>query len=146
MPSMFTFVHHPIDDKLIYHVVQNCQNNSLCGGISLFIGQIRADVKNNKFVQAIYYTAYKEMAEKQAYLIISEISQKYELLTVKIVHSLGIVKVSEQCMIVCTASKHRKSAFEACYETVERIKNELPIWGKELFDIEGKDFAWKINT
>ena len=50
-----------------------------------------------------------------------------------IYHSLGKVAAGEICLFVFTSSAHRKAAIEACNETVERIKAELPVWGKELF-------------
>jgi molybdopterin synthase catalytic subunit len=34
-------------------------------------------------------------------------------------------------------------AIDACEEVVERLKAELPIWGKEIFDDE--TVQWKIN-
>ena len=47
------------------------------------------------------------------------------------------------CLFVFTSSKHRKEATLACNEVVERIKNELPVWGKEIF--EDETHQWKIN-
>jgi molybdopterin synthase catalytic subunit len=38
---------------------------------------------------------------------------------------------------------HRKEAIDACEEVVERIKKELPIWGKEIF--AGEAYQWKEN-
>jgi molybdopterin synthase catalytic subunit len=35
-------------------------------------------------------------------------------------------------------------AIEACEELVERIKKELPVWGKELLESNGE--SWKVNT
>jgi molybdopterin synthase catalytic subunit len=60
-----------------------------------------------------------------------------------IYHSLGLVKAGEICLFVFTSSKHRKAAIEACNELVERIKAELPIWGKEIF--EDNSSQWKEN-
>ena len=58
-------------------------------------------------------------------------------------HSLGIVKAGEISLFVFASSPHRKAAIEACNETVERIKKELPVWGKELF--ENENYQWKEN-
>ena len=51
------------------------------------------------------------------------------------------VAAGEICLFVFTSSAHRKAAIEACNETVERLKAELPIWGKELFADE--TYQWK---
>ena len=58
-------------------------------------------------------------------------------------HSLGIVAAGQICLFVFTSSAHRKAAIAACEEVVERIKAELPIWGKELF--EDHTHQWKEN-
>jgi molybdopterin synthase catalytic subunit len=53
------------------------------------------------------------------------------------------VAAGEICLFVFTSSAHRKPAIDACTETVERIKAELPVWGKELFEDAG--YQWKEN-
>ena len=58
-------------------------------------------------------------------------------------HSLGKIAAGEVCLFVFTSSAHRKAAMEACNETVERVKAELPIWGKEIFPDQSSQ--WKVN-
>jgi molybdopterin synthase catalytic subunit len=53
------------------------------------------------------------------------------------------VVAGEICLFVFTSGAHRKEAIDACEETVERLKAELPIWGKELF--EDETHQWKVN-
>jgi molybdopterin synthase catalytic subunit len=60
-----------------------------------------------------------------------------------IYHSLGVVKAGEICLFVFTSSAHRKEAIDACEEVVNRIKAELPVWGKEIF--ENETHQWKQN-
>jgi molybdopterin synthase catalytic subunit len=59
-------------------------------------------------------------------------------------HSLGEVKVGEICLFVFVSSPHRKEVFEALHHLVERIKKELPVFGKEL--LEDSSYSWKVNT
>lgn len=84
------------------------------------------------------------MALEKAFEIREAIFAKYPLTCMHIYHSLGKVKVGEICLFVFTSSKHRKAAMQACDELVERIKAELPVWGKEILDTEGH--VWKVNT
>ena len=60
-----------------------------------------------------------------------------------IYHSLGRVETGEICLFVFTSSRHRKDAIDACTYIVERIKREVPIWGKEIF--EDESYVWKEN-
>ena len=124
--------------------IQNHSSKTDIGAHSIFLGQVRADEIEGSRVRAIEYTAYEEMALEKAHEIREEIFQKYPLSCMHIHHSLGEVKAGEICLFVFTSSKHRKSAIEACEELVERIKKELPIWGKEL--LESQQEQWKVNN
>jgi molybdopterin synthase catalytic subunit len=77
------------------------------------------------------------------YSIREDIFGKYPLTCMHVHHSLGSVDAGAICLFVFTSAPHRKEAIEACAETVERIKAELPIWGKELF--EDDTHQWKAN-
>jgi len=113
------------------------------GGHSIFMGQVRKDEIDGKFVSAIEYTAYEALALNKMHEIREEIFNKYPLSCMHIHHSLGTIKAGEICLFVFTSSAHRKPAIDACNEVVERIKAELPIWGKELF--EDDTHQWKEN-
>lgn len=114
------------------------------GAHSIFLGQIRSDVIDGKTVAAIEYTTYEELALQKMHEIREEIFSKYDLTCLHVYHSLGTIKTGEICLFVFTSSKHRKMAIDACEEIVERIKSELPIWGKELF--EDQFHQWKVNN
>lgn len=113
------------------------------GAHSIFLGQVRADEIGGKTVNAIEYTSHEEMALEKMHEIREAIFEKYALTCLHIHHSLGMVKAGEICLFVFTSSKHRKMAIDACEEVVERIKAELPIWGKEIF--EDATHQWKEN-
>jgi len=113
------------------------------GGHSIFLGQVRADIIDAKEVAAIEYTTYEELALEKMHVIREETFAKYELTCMHVHHSLGKVAVGEICLFVFTSSAHRRAAIDACNEVVERIKTELPVWGKELF--EDETHQWKVN-
>jgi molybdopterin synthase catalytic subunit len=113
------------------------------GGHSIFLGQVRADLIDEKKVAAIEYTTYEELALEKMHVIREEIFAKYELTCMHVHHSLGTVAAGEICLFVFTSSAHRRAAIDACNEVVERIKTELPVWGKELF--EDASHQWKVN-
>lgn len=138
-----SFVEGAISPEKIANSIASHQQKTNIGGHAIFLGQVRADEIDGKTVSAIEFTAYKELAEQKIAEIREEIFEKYPLSCMHIYHSLGIIKVGEICLFVFTSSKHRKSAQEACSELVERIKAEVPIWGKELF--EDNTHQWKEN-
>jgi len=137
------FVKGSIDPAFITESIQKHSTQTSIGAHSIFLGQVRADRIDEKELKAIDYSAYEEMALEKMYDIREAIFQKYALTCMHVYHSLGRVPAGEICLFVFTSSKHRKAAIDACEETVERIKSELPIWGKEVF--EDESYQWKVN-
>lgn len=113
------------------------------GGHTIFLGQVRADQIGENTVAAIEYTSHVTMALEKMHEIREAIFAKYPLTCMHIQHSIGVVKAGEICLFVFTSSSHRMAAIDACAECVERIKADLPIWGKEIFEKEG--YQWKEN-
>ena len=113
------------------------------GAHSIFLGQVRDDAKLNSKVSAIEYTAYEDMANQQFHEIREAMFQKYPLTCLHIYHSLGVVKAGEISLFVFTSSPHRQAAIEACAEIVERVKKEVPVWGREI--LENETTEWKVN-
>ncbi|MBS1597554.1 MAG: molybdenum cofactor biosynthesis protein MoaE [Bacteroidetes bacterium] len=133
-----------IPASFIADSIQKHHAKTEIGGHSIFLGQIRADEKEGKRIAAIEYTSYKEMALKKMDQIREDIFAKYPISCLHVHHSLGLIKTGEICFFVFASSPHRKAAIDACEETVERIKKELPIWGKEFF--EDETYQWKENV
>jgi len=113
------------------------------GAHSIFLGQVRADKVDEKQVTAITYSAYGEMAEEILTAIREEIIVRYQLTCAHVLHSIGTVHTGEICLFVFTSAPHRESAMRACEELVERIKKEVPVFGKEQF--QNGSFQWKNN-
>jgi molybdopterin synthase catalytic subunit len=137
------FVRGAISPSFIGEKIAMHQSKTGIGGHSIFLGQVRADILENKQVVAVDYTSYEAMALEQMAAIKEMVIEKYSLNCMHVYHSLGKIASGEICLFVFTSAPHRKAAIEACSETVERLKAELPIWGKEIF--EDDSFQWKIN-
>ena len=137
------FIQGAIPATFIADSIAKHSTKTSIGGHSIFLGQVRADEIGGKKVTAIEYTTYEEMALEKMTEIREDIFAKYPLTCMHVYHSLGIVKEGEICLFVFTSSAHRKPAIEACSECVERIKAELPVWGKEFF--EDDSHQWKVN-
>jgi molybdopterin synthase catalytic subunit len=138
------FVEGPISPVFISERIAEHRHKTGIGGHSIFLGQVRADVTEGKKIIAIEYSAYNEMGLQKMHDIREAIFAKYPLSCMHVYHSLGRVPAGEICLFVFTSSPHRKPAIDACSEIVERIKSELPIWGKELFEDAG--YQWKVNN
>jgi molybdopterin synthase catalytic subunit len=138
------FVHGPITPSFISESIQKHSTKTDIGAHSIFLGQVRSDTIDGKTVEGIEYTAYEEMALRQMHEIREAIFEKSQLTCMHVHHSLGMVRSGEISLFVFTSSPHRKAAIDACEEVVERIKKELPVWGKEIF--EDASYQWKQNN
>jgi molybdopterin synthase catalytic subunit len=132
----------PISQELIAQFIEKLSGETDSGGHSVFIGQVRADEISGKRVKAIEYSAYNEMvnaeAEKIKKRILSEFS---DVKSVDIIHSTGIVKAGEISLLVFVSAGHRHQAIQACSKSVELIKENLPVWKREIF--EDDSHKWK---
>src|SRR5687767_1407515 len=137
------FTQGAIDASFIADSIQKHSTKTDIGGRSIFLGQVRADAINGQKVTAIEYTAYEEMALEKMHEIRESLFAKYPLVCMHVHHSLGKIAAGEICLFVFTSSAHRKAAIDACTECVERLKAELPIWGKEI--LENESYQWKEN-
>ncbi|MGV3763070.1 molybdenum cofactor biosynthesis protein MoaE [Parapedobacter sp.] len=128
-----------IADRIAKHASKNG-----IGAHSIFLGQVRADKVGDKTVSSIEYSCYGDLANVKMAEIRESIFDRYHLTCMHVYHSLGTVHVGEICLFVFASSAHRSAAISACEEVVDRLKKELPIWGKELF--EDESHQWKVNT
>lgn len=137
------FVQGKIEPAFIADSIAKHSSKTGIGGHSIFMGQVRKDEIAGKLVAAIEYTTYEPLALEKMHEIREAVFAKYPLSCMHVYHSLGTINAGEICLFVFTSSAHRKPAIDACSEVVERLKAELPVWGKEIF--EDATHQWKEN-
>jgi len=115
--------------------VQNARN----GALITFLGVVRDHAEGHS-IQYLEYSAYVPMAEREMRAIAAEVEARWST-ACAILHRLGRLQVGEASLIVAVASPHRKEAFAACEYAVERIKQTVPIWKKEV----AVDGFWWVN-
>lgn len=130
----------------IEQLIEEVQDNAY-GAVVTFLGTVR-DYSRGKKVLHMFYDAYKEMAEKKLREIAEEIGQKWGLKDATIVHRVGRLELGEVSLLIAVASPHRREAFEACQYAVNRIKQIVPIWKKEVWeDGEGwVESEWELGN
>jgi molybdopterin synthase catalytic subunit len=138
------FVEGAIGASLIAESIAKHSTKTKIGAHSIFLGQVRDDEIDGKKVASIEYSCYEEMALEKMNEIKEAAFKKYDLACMHVYHSLGNVPAGGISLFVFTSSKHRCAAIDACNEVVERIKKELPVWGKEWFG--DKNYIWKQNS
>ena len=104
------FTHGAISPAFIADSIAKHSSKTNIGGHSIFLGQVRADVIDDKKVAAIEYTTYEELALEKMHVIREETFAKYELTCMHVHHSLGAVAAGDICLFVFTSSAHRRAA------------------------------------
>jgi molybdopterin synthase catalytic subunit len=128
-------INGPIGSELIAAAIAEAGSGKSSGGHSVFMGQVRDDVIDGRRVSAIEYSAYEPMVKLEAEKIKDEILSEFsDVTSVVILHSSGVVRTGEISLFVMASAGHRRQAIEACREIVERIKERLPVWKKEIFE------------
>lgn len=138
------FIRGAITANFVAESIAKHQPKTGIGAHNIFLGQVRKDDVNGKHVRAIDFSSYEEMADEKLYEIREETFTKFNLTCMHIYHSLGEVNVGEICFFVFVSSAHRKEVYEATEYIVNRVKEDVPIFGKELF--EDETYQWKVNT
>ena len=135
-------INGPITLEMISSRIDLLSQKKELGGHSIFLGQVRADVKGIKIVKAIDYSAYEEMVMKEADVIKKAIISEFsDVGSVDILHSTGRVMTGEVSLLVLVSAGHRQQAMTACSKTVELIKEKLPVWKKEIFEDDTHEWA-----
>ncbi len=126
---MFSIVEKPIDVSTL--IVEAFRPD--CGAVATFVGTTRIDESSGARVEYLEYEAYRPMANRKLEEIGAEIKDRWEVHHVSIVHRLGRVDPGEPSVVIVVAAPRRGPAFEASHYAIERIKEIVPIWKREVW-------------
>jgi molybdopterin synthase catalytic subunit len=126
---VFAIVEEPIDVASLISAAQRPD----CGAISTFVGTTRIDESEGASVEYLDYEAYRPMADEKLEEIGAEINKRWDVRDVSIVHRIGKVDPGEASVAIVVAAPRRGPAFEASRYAIERIKEIVPIWKREVW-------------
>ncbi|HRO40954.1 MAG TPA: molybdenum cofactor biosynthesis protein MoaE [Flavobacteriales bacterium] len=154
------FIYGPIDPAFVAESIAKHASRTDIGGHEIFLGQVRADelaaaqgsatsaltTGNQQLatVQAIDYTAYRDMANEQMMPIREEAFARWPITCLHVYHSQGVIKAGELCFFVFASAAHRQAAREAVAYVTDEVKRRLPIFGKEI--VADGSHQWKNNS
>ena len=117
----------------IQELLENEKKGTL-GAITTFNGVVRDKTSEGQDITYMDIECDKDMAEKYFNRLISELKSKYpEIITTGVQHVYGRLSPGEEILHVVVVSSHRKEAFLAVAEFMDRMKREAPIWKKEIW-------------
>jgi molybdopterin synthase catalytic subunit len=121
-----------VDEPLAIEPVAALVADPGAGAIITFAGVVR-DHARGKGVVALEYEAYAPVAERMLAQIASELAARWPVLRVAIWHRVGRLAVGETSVVIALSVPHRQEGFAACAYAIERLKEIVPIWKKEIY-------------
>ncbi len=139
MPNVFRVVEGPIDDLDLASEVRTDAD----GAVIEFRGVARRYSRGREVVH-LEYEAYPEMAEKVMAQIGDEVQVKWPSISaVAIVHRTGVLAIGQASVVIAIASPHRGEAFAASQYSIDRLKQIVPIWKKEVWSDGSQWIGWE---
>jgi molybdopterin synthase catalytic subunit len=139
MRTFFEITDTPLDLSRLVPLVAD----PAAGAVATFTGTTRNSFCG-KAVLYLEYEAYGPLAERTLANIGTEIASKWPMVTgVAIAHRVGRLEVGEPSVMVVVSAPHRREALDACAYGIERLKQSLPVWKKEVFE-DGE--VWRENV
>ena len=105
-----------------------CEGRTTTGAVASFVGLARGDRPGNQALELETYPGFTEA--RLAELVASAIA-RFGLDDARAVHRHGVILVGEPIVLVLTAARHRRAAFDACDFLMDHLKSDAPIWKKE---------------
>lgn len=101
------------------------------GAVVTFTGVVRRQSRGKRIVR-LEYEAYRGMAERKLAQIGAELAAAQPGVRIAIVHRVGTLAVGDVAVVIAASAPHRAAAFDACRAAIERLKEAVPIWKKEI--------------
>lgn len=101
------------------------------GGIVTFTGMVRRHSRGQS-IDHLEYEAYGEMAIKEMQRLIAELEAEVPGARLAVEHRVGRLEIGEVAVVIAAAAPHRAEAFTACRAMIDRLKERVPIWKKEV--------------
>lgn len=106
------------------------RSNPAVGAVASFVGVVR-EVNEGDAVAEMTLEHYPGMTEKSIEEIIGQARERWKVIDALVVHRVGLLKPTDQIVLVVVASAHRGDAFAACEFIMDYLKTRAPFWKKE---------------
>lgn len=108
------------------------------GAVVTFTGIVRDDTGR---MQALEIEHYPGMTERALSDFGARAAKRFDLADWLIIHRHGRLAVGEPIMMVATAARHRRAAFDAADYLMDWLKSRAPFWKREIGPDGGGDWV-----
>jgi MoaE-MoaD fusion protein len=125
----FRLSEEPLDPS---HVLEEVRSDH-AGAVATFIGTTRSEARG-RTVHHLEYEAFGGMAEEVMAELAAELKGRYDLTEVAIAHRTGRVEIGGISVVIAVSAPHRADALAACRDAIDRLKEIVPLWKKEVYE------------
>ncbi len=137
--DLVMIVDTPIDAAAVRdHVVGKAGTHGFevlgIGGVVIFEGVTRLE-EHPEFgpLLRLEYEAHGNMALQQMKKLAAAARRQWEVQRLALVHRVGPVPIGESSVVIGISCSHRGEAFDACGYLIDTLKQDVPIWKKEIW-------------
>jgi len=104
---------------------------NISGSVVMHIGIVHPSSEGKKVV-SIEYQAERSEGEGELFLIAAEVRAKWQIQDIGLYRRMGKLNLGDAILVAAVAAPHRREAFEACMEAVERMRNMVSVKKEEI--------------
>ena len=120
-----------LDEPLSLDRVVAAVRSPDAGGLVTFTGMVRRHSRGVA-IERLEYEAYRDMAEKVMRALCEEIEAEVPGARLAVEHRVGVLAIGDVAVVIAASAPHRAEAFTACRAMIDRLKDRVPIWKKEI--------------
>tara|TARA_B110000003_G_scaffold271991_1_gene307062 strand:- start:468 stop:917 length:450 start_codon:yes stop_codon:yes gene_type:complete len=120
-------------EKIDSDELKSKMNLDGCGAVVSFLGITRANNDGAEVIQ-LEFDAWIDKLPSVLHRLAGQAIVDFGVISVAMAHRVGIVKANEDIVAIHVGSAHRKAAFKACEWLIDELKNQAPLWKKEVTD------------
>ena len=121
-------------EKIDSDELKSKMNLEGCGAVVSFLGITRAKNNDAEVIQ-LEFDAWIDKLPAVLHRLAEQAIGDFGVISVAMAHRVGIVKANEDIVAIHVGSAHRKAAFKACEWLIDELKNQAPLWKKEVTDV-----------
>lgn len=124
------------EGKIDLMAVYNSVHNPAAGAVVMFTGTVRNMGRyqdDDMEIVAMEVEAYSDMSIKKMNDVAEETKRRFDIHDITIVHRIGRLEAGEIIVAIAVSSMHRAEAFYATRYAIDRLKEIVPLWKKEIF-------------
>ncbi len=118
------------DFDLSQEIAQLRAGQASVGAVCAFVGTVR-DRNDGDQVSTLELEHYPGMTEKSIQRMMLDAQKRFDIISSKVIHRVGLLNPLEQIVLVAVTSAHRGQSFQACEFLMDYLKTQAPFWKKE---------------